>query len=142
MLRQRRAAQRLDVRELVAQAVEANQAYAATRAVQLLLTPTSRSAFVRADAHRLLQVMANLLSNAAKFSPAGAQVEIDVARVTGGHVRVSVRDHGPGIPESFQARVFQKFSQADASDSRAKGGSGLGLAISKGIIERVGGSIG
>ncbi|MET0985998.1 MAG: ATP-binding protein [Steroidobacteraceae bacterium] len=131
----------LDVRELVAQAVEANQAYAGTREVQLQLVTTSSSAFVMADAHRLLQVMANLLSNAAKFSPAGSRVEINVT-LAAEHVRVSVRDHGPGIPDSFKARVFQKFSQADSSDSRAKGGSGLGLAISKAIIERLGGSIG
>jgi signal transduction histidine kinase len=57
-------------------------------------------------------------------------------------VRVTVTDHGPGIPEEFRDRVFQKFSQADASDSRAKGGTGLGLSISKAIVERFGGSIG
>ncbi|MET0660832.1 MAG: HAMP domain-containing sensor histidine kinase, partial [Steroidobacteraceae bacterium] len=132
----------LDLRDLVAQALEANQAYAATREVQLLLTPTSNSVFVVTDPHRLLQVMANLLSNAAKFSPAGSQVDIDVAIVTASHVRVSVRDHGSGIPESFKPRVFQKFSQADSSDSRAKSGTGLGLAISRAIIERLGGTIG
>jgi len=57
-------------------------------------------------------------------------------------VRVSVTDRGPGIPEEFRARMFQKFSQADSSDSRQKGGTGLGLAICKEIIERMGGKIG
>ncbi|WP_372876996.1 sensor histidine kinase, partial [Pseudomonas sp.] len=84
---------------------------------------------------------ANLLSNAAKFSPAGQPVEV-AAQQRGDQVRVSVRDHGPGIPDVFKASIFAKFSQADASDTRQKGGTGLGLAISKELIERMGGQIG
>ena len=57
-------------------------------------------------------------------------------------VRVEVSDHGRGIPEDFQHRIFEKFSQADASDSRQRGGTGLGLAISKELVERMGGTIG
>jgi CheY-like chemotaxis protein len=57
-------------------------------------------------------------------------------------LRVEVRDRGPGIPEEFRKRIFQKFSQADSSDTRQKGGTGLGLNISRAIIERLGGSIG
>ena len=57
-------------------------------------------------------------------------------------MRVEVTDHGRGIPRSFQPRIFQKFSQADGSDSRLRGGTGLGLAISKELIERMGGRIG
>jgi len=57
-------------------------------------------------------------------------------------VRVSITDHGPGIPEKFRNFIFQKFAQARSSDSRQKGGSGLGLSISKGIIDRLGGQIG
>ena len=53
-----------------------------------------------------------------------------------------MRDQGPGISETFKSRIFSKFSQADASDSRSKGGTGLGLAISKELIERMGGQIG
>jgi signal transduction histidine kinase len=60
----------------------------------------------------------------------------------GGRVRVEVRDHGPGIPAQFRDRIFQKFSQADSSDTRQKGGTGLGLAISKELIERMRGSVG
>ena len=133
---------RLDLHGLVTQALEANQAYAAARAVKLQLNAASSAAFVIGDEHRILQVLANLLSNAAKFSPVGAAVEVAIAPLASNYVRVSVRDHGPGIPEQFKARVFQKFSQADGSDSRAKGGTGLGLSISKAIIERLGGRIG
>ena len=57
-------------------------------------------------------------------------------------MRVEVRDKGPGIPEEFRSRIFQKFSQADSSDTRQKGGTGLGLSISRAIVERLGGSIG
>ncbi|HBB79396.1 MAG TPA: hypothetical protein DC050_14620, partial [Pseudomonas sp.] len=57
-------------------------------------------------------------------------------------VRVSVTDRGPGIPEAFRKRIFEKFSQADSSDTRQKGGTGLGLAISKELIERMHGRVG
>ena len=57
-------------------------------------------------------------------------------------VKVSIVDHGPGIPQAFRSRIFEKFSQADSSDTRQKGGTGLGLAITKELIERMGGRIG
>lgn len=126
---------------LVAEAIRDNQAYADRRKVCLRLVESADDAMVEVDAQRLEQVLANLLSNAAKFSPAGGQVEIAV-RVCNGMARVTVQDHGPGIPADFRERIFEKFSQADASDSRQKGGSGLGLAISRELIERMGGRIG
>jgi PAS domain S-box-containing protein len=126
---------------LLAQAIAQNQPYASQYRVQLQLRDALPAAQVRVDSQRLAQVMANLLSNAAKFSPAGQPVEVAV-QPRGDRVRVSVRDHGPGIPEAFKASIFAKFSQADASDTRQKGGTGLGLAISKELIERMGGQIG
>lgn len=96
---------------------------------------------VLVDAARLIQVLNNFLSNAAKFSPRGGQVEVAVQRLDTA-VRVEVIDHGPGIPEKFRARMFQKFSQADSSDTREKSGTGLGLAISKELVERMHGRIG
>jgi DNA-binding response OmpR family regulator len=81
------------------------------------------------------------MSNAAKFSPLGSKVEISAARHHDGRVRIAVTDYGPGIPEDFKSRIFQPFTQSDASDTRTKGGTGLGLAISKAIIERHGGQI-
>jgi PAS domain S-box-containing protein len=133
--------ERLELRTLIEHAVENNQSYAAARHVRLHLEPSTMEANVIGDAGRILQVMANLLSNAMKFSPSGAQVDIRLAPA-GESVRVSVQDHGAGLEENFRSRVFQKFSQADSSDTRAKGGTGLGLAISKAIIERLGGRIG
>ena len=96
---------------------------------------------VHADRKRLLQVMTNLLSNAAKFSPEGGVVEIGTEDV-GGNVRVSVHDRGTGIPEEFRARIFGRFTQADSTATRQKGGSGLGLAICKRLVEVMRGRIG
>jgi PAS domain S-box-containing protein len=125
---------------LVEQAVEENLGFALSYRVSLLIITPLPQVMARVDANRVLQVMANLLSNAVKFSPAEASVEIGMA-AAGGSVRISVTDHGPGIPSSFRDRIFQKFSQADGSDSRQKGGTGLGLTIAKALIERMGGTI-
>jgi signal transduction histidine kinase len=96
---------------------------------------------VLADRKRLLQVMTNLLSNAAKFSPEGAAVDIAMS-TDGWAIRVAVQDRGPGIPEAFRSRIFGRFAQADSTASRAKGGTGLGLAICKRLIEFMQGHIG
>ena len=96
---------------------------------------------MEADADRLMQVVTNLLSNAAKFSPTGSTVVVEVGQYDA-RVRVSVCDEGPGIPEEYQALIFEKFAQVDASSSRQKEGTGLGLSISKAIIEMHGGHIG
>lgn len=129
------------LRPLLEQSLADNQSYAAQFGVTLVLEDGHDQVQVEVDAQRLQQVMANLLSNAAKFSPQGSRVEVDVQHA-GAVVRVVVTDHGPGIPLDFQSRIFQKFSQADASDARQKGGTGLGLAISRELIERMGGRMG
>ncbi|MCW8155805.1 PAS domain S-box protein [Stutzerimonas stutzeri] len=121
-------------------ALRSNRSYAEQHGVVLQLG-TCPAATVNIDAMRLQQVLSNLLSNAAKFSPAGERVDLS-ATLSDGWVRVSVRDRGPGISADFRERVFQKFAQADSSDSRQQGGTGLGLAISKELIERMGGRIG
>jgi len=95
---------------------------------------------VKGDKARLAQVMANLLSNAVKFSPETGVVEVSMTRLEG-NVRVSVSDHGPGVPEEFRSKLFDRFTQADASDTRQKGGTGLGLSISRIIVEKHGGTI-
>jgi signal transduction histidine kinase len=126
---------------LVEQVVQENQAYADGYGVSLLLHDQAPGARVNVDAFRLQQVLNNFLSNAAKYSPRNGHVDINLQR-RDGWLRVFVRDYGSGIPAEFRARIFQKFSQADATDSRQKGGTGLGLAISKELVERMGGHIG
>tara|TARA_Y100001949_G_scaffold129550_1_gene110951 strand:- start:152 stop:730 length:579 start_codon:yes stop_codon:yes gene_type:complete len=128
------------LRALLEQARLHNQPYADQHQVRLVLRAQG-DASVRVDAQRLGQVMANLLSNAAKFSPPGGEVDIRLEEV-GDRLRVSVSDRGPGIPAAFHSRIFAKFSQADSGDTRQKGGTGLGLAICKEMIERMQGRIG
>jgi len=96
---------------------------------------------VEADPKRLVQVVTNLLSNAAKFSPEGDTVDVTL-ELMGDRVRVGVHDRGPGIPEAFRSRIFSRFAQADSTATRQKGGTGLGLAICKRLIELMHGSIG
>lgn len=129
----------LNLAALLKQALEANQAYADLYGVKLVLE-TLPEVMVNSDHDRLMQVMANLLSNAIKFSPHGATVATVMTRRNNA-VRVAVSDHGKGIPEDFHARIFQKFAQADSSDTRKGQGTGLGLNISKAIVEKFGGSI-
>lgn len=129
----------LDLREIACRSIEGVNGYAEQLGVTLSLSPGD-AAPVRGDADRLVQVVTNLLSNAAKFSPSGGVVRVAVNPETR-IARLSVTDQGPGIPENFRSRIFGKFAQADATDTRAKGGTGLGLAIAKEIAERHGGRL-
>ncbi|MGK7903357.1 MAG: PAS domain S-box protein [Hormoscilla sp.] len=126
---------------LVQQAIEANIAYGEQFDVKFKLHNELNNVWVKVDSDRLMQVLTNLLSNAAKFSPQGETVAIAVT-LDDRNIRVEVRDRGPGISEEFRPKIFQKFAQADSSDTRQKGGTGLGLSISKAIIEKLGGQIG
>ncbi|GHB22572.1 ATP-binding protein [Salinicola rhizosphaerae] len=125
---------------LIDHAIESNQAYADQYRAHYVVTERMDHVDVNVDAMRLQQVMSNLLSNAAKFSPPDSQVEVRVEPIAD-RVRVSVIDHGPGIPEAFHHRIFQKFSQADGSSTRKQGGTGLGLAITRELVERMRGTI-
>jgi PAS domain S-box-containing protein len=127
--------------ELVREALKLNQGFAERYKVKLVAHEPLPGIQVHADRKRLLQVMTNLLSNAAKFSPADGQVEVEM-REKGSDVLVTVSDRGSGIPENFRGRIFGRFAQADSTDTRAKGGTGLGLAICKRMIELMEGTIG
>ena len=129
----------VEVAPFLRQAIEASRAYALQWGVTVTLGRVPRRLHVRTDADRLMQVMTNLLSNAIKFSPPGQPVVVE-SSCRDRLVRISVRDHGRGVPESFRRHVFEKFAQAQPSSAR--GGSGLGLSISKAIVERLGGRIG
>ncbi|MEN9865150.1 MAG: hypothetical protein RL748_740, partial [Pseudomonadota bacterium] len=126
---------------LIELALETNAAYGAQLKVSYVLQQAIPKLAVKVDHDRMLQVMANLLSNAAKFSPEQGVVEVSM-QVSNGFVRVSVQDHGPGISDEFRHKIFQKFSQQDSSDTRLKGGTGLGLAITKALVEKMGGQMG
>ncbi len=134
---------------LIQQAMELSAFYGQQYGVQFQLLQPVPDVKVNVDQDRLIQVMINLLSNAAKFSYTGGKVEVSAqvmdsgdAGKTAGKVRVTVVDHGCGIPAESHDKIFQKFSQVDGSDRRKKGGTGLGLSISRSIIRQMYGSMG
>jgi signal transduction histidine kinase len=132
---------RVEVGSLVEQTIEDNRGFATGYNVRIRLDPLPAGAEVRADPDRLVQVFTNLISNAVKFSPTGAEVIVAVEQRSE-TVRITVRDSGLGISDEFKPHIFEKFAQADNSDARQKGGTGLGLSIVKQIIDRLGGSVG
>jgi PAS domain S-box-containing protein len=123
------------------QALEVNQGFGLKYLVRFVLEAAPARTVLLADSDRLMQVMANLLSNAAKFSPRGADVKVRASE-RGAQVRIEVEDRGIGIPEEFRTRVFEKFAQADSSTSRHFEGTGLGLSITRQLVEAMGGTIG
>lgn len=122
----------VDLAELTADVVRAFTAQAATSGVGLV-AEVGASARVNADKDLLREAVANLVDNAVRVSPPGAQVTLSVARGTEGPV-IEVADHGPGIEEDRLPRLFERFQRSDS-------GSGLGLAIARRVVERHGGTI-
>lgn len=130
----------LNLIPVLKQAIEANYSYAQQFNVNLELDTSISDIRVKIDKNRIIQVITNLLSNASKFSLPYSTVKVYVSQHEN-FVRIAVKDKGTGIPEEFIGKIFQKFAQADSSDSRQKGGTGLGLSICKAIIDRLEGSI-
>ncbi len=130
-----------NLKALIEQAADLNAACAEQHGATIRMDSIPDDIVVDTDPDQFQQVIGNLLSNATKFSPRGGQVTISTT-MKGQMVHICIADHGPGIPVAFRDHVFQKFAQADSSDTRQKGGTGLGLSIAKAIIERLGGSIG
>lgn len=126
--------------DVAARALEMTRGYADQLGVELVLEGDEAPAPVRGDPDRLIQIVTNLLSNAAKYSARGDRVVVKVGG-DGSTSRLSVTDRGPGVPEAFRDRIFSRFAQADASDARGKSGTGLGLYIAREIAERHGGRL-
>jgi signal transduction histidine kinase len=120
---------------LVTDIIVRHQSLAKKYHVTFRLDTTMPTEYCRVDPSRFNQALVNLLSNAAKFSPEGEPVGIEIAEQAHRHIRISVSDNGPGIPASVRNKIFQRFAQADSSATRSTGGSGLGLNITKTIIE-------
>jgi len=133
--------ERLDLSELVSGAVELNAGYAIELDVTINMANSPPNVMILGDQMRLTQVMANLLSNAAKFSPKGGNITVSLSQ-NGELATVNVSDEGPGIPTEIRDSVFEKFVRGENIDTRTQGGTGLGLSISKSLIEQHGGTIG
>lgn len=127
---------------LLQQAISDHSTFIEKAGLQLKLdiTPPADQAKVVLDEHRLQQILANLLSNAMKYSPQQGVVTVQ-ARLAGSELEIAIQDQGPGIPLAFHDHLFERFSQADASSAKEKGGTGLGLALCKELVEGMGGRI-
>lgn len=128
------------VDNLLQQTVDEHKPFADHHRVRIAYRPDAKGAWVAGDAVKLRQAVANLLSNAIKFSPAGEKVVLSTERTAQG-VRISVVDNGPGIPDEFKHKIFNKFAHADDAISRQHGSVGLGLNLTKLIVETMGGMI-
>jgi PAS domain S-box-containing protein len=130
----------VELSPLIAYAISMNEVYSARYGREIEFSPLTPDVQVNIDTSRFIQVLTNLISNAIKFSNHNSKIKIDLTKEFN-RVRVSVTNQGQGIPEAFKEKIFEKFSQVDASTTRSENGTGLGLAISKEIIERFGSSI-
>ncbi|WP_035675893.1 sensor histidine kinase, partial [Azospirillum brasilense] len=130
----------MDLGAALEQAAAATARLFHERGIALAVTIPHGLPPVRGDHDRLVQVAVNLLSNAAKFTPAGGRASLSVA-AEGDALRVSVTDSGPGIAAEHQAIVFDRFRQVGDTMTDKPQGTGLGLAISKRIVEHLGGRI-
>ena len=126
----------VDMVEVVQEAIGRLRVYAERQSVELKADiPNDVDASVVGDADRLGQVMANLVQNAVKFSPAGSEVVVHLVRDPE-NVVIEVEDHGPGVPRADHNRIFERFYKVDRARSRGRGGTGLGLAIARHIVDR------
>jgi len=130
----------LDMRAIVADAVEQVMPLVRTRHQQLDVDVPAQSMPVMGDAKRLVQILANLLNNAAKYTQEGGRLQL-AATVRHGEVIVDVIDNGIGMAPELAARAFDLFAQAERTSDRASGGLGLGLALVRSLVELHGGSV-
>lgn len=130
----------LDVAKIVADAVEQVEPLIKSRQHRFELTLPSAPLTVSGDHKRLVQVLANLLNNAAKYTPPSGAIKL-VARADGSNVKLTVSDNGIGMAPELRGRVFDLFAQADRNPDRSQGGLGLGLALVKSLVELHGGDV-
>jgi PAS domain S-box-containing protein len=126
---------------VVEEALEEMQPMARRYGVAVESGNPDQAFYALVDRSRLSQAINNLVSNAIKFSPDRGLVNVSIKQLDQ-HIRIEVKDEGPGVPESFRDRIFQKFAQANASSSRSKEGTGLGLAITRELMHAMGGEVG
>ena len=131
----------VDIRQVVTDAVEQVNPLMRSRAQQFTMQLAAEQATVLGDEKRLVQVVSNLLNNAAKYTQEGGSIQL-LTRVHEGRVTLTVTDNGIGMEPELVARVFDLFAQAERTPDRSSGGLGLGLALVKSLVELHGGSVG
>jgi signal transduction histidine kinase len=132
--------ERASIADLIAETVEAMRAEADRAGVELRFDLPEALPPIEADMHKLHRVLANLLANAVRHTPAGGRVTVG-ATLQAGETEVTVSDSGEGIAPEDLPHVFERFYRGDKSRSRAGGGAGLGLAIARGLVQAHGGEI-
>lgn len=130
----------VDLNAVLARAAEGVRPLADARRHRLTVTPAPRPVWVTADLTRLVQVVGNLLTNAAKYSDPGGRIDLTLAE-EGEEAVIRVTDAGTGIPADVLPRVFDLFAQADRTLDRSEGGLGIGLTLVKGLVELHGGTV-
>ena len=130
----------VDLSDVINAALEVVRPAAEAKAIDLQVQLRAKDDIITGDPDRLQQVFWNLLSNAIKFTPNGGAVEIKLERADP-HVQIIVRDNGKGITPEFLPCVFERFRQADSSNTRRHSGLGLGLALVKQLVELHGGTV-
>lgn len=126
---------------IIESAIEASRAFSLQYGVVARVESDGSDPHALVDRDRMVQVLVNLLSNSAKFSPEGGEVLVRL-ETREASLRIAVVDRGTGIPVAFRDRIFEKFTQADASNTRTRNGTGLGLSICRALVQAHHGEIG
>lgn len=134
--------EKVNVRDAAADAVLSMQGYIQDgQKISVVGEPGDDPIYINADVNRLQQILANLMSNAIKFSPAEAEIELGL-NIKDGLLEFAVRDHGPGVPDELEGKMFQRFTQAHTTGKKKFKSTGLGLSICKQMTEGMDGEIG
>jgi signal transduction histidine kinase len=132
--------ERIELGAVLRSAVESSQPLIESRKHRFDVSLPLQPVYLQADAVRLAQIVANLLNNAAKYTPSGGHIAL-AAAIDGGDAVIEVQDNGLGIPAEDQSRIFELFIQVDKNRNRAQGGLGIGLTLVKRLTELHGGSV-
>ncbi len=130
-----------DLGEIIGEAANLLQPLLDKYDQRLLVELSVQVPVVQADPRRMVQVLVNLFSNAIKYSPEGADLQICVARQEQ-RVQVQVADRGPGVPTGYRPELFRRFARSETADAKAQYGAGLGLYVVRAIVESHGGEVG
>ncbi|MBC7573499.1 MAG: response regulator, partial [Herminiimonas sp.] len=130
----------LDLKDIVANAIEQVRSLIEKKKHNLSIHMTGNALYVLGDRVRLVQIFANIFTNAAKYTPVSGEISIELA-IDGTHVQVVVRDNGVGMNESLLPHVFDIFTQGQRTPDRMDGGLGLGLSLVKNLVGLMGGTV-
>ena len=132
--------ERVDIRQVIDESIEQVMPFVEAKRHKLTLSSSVRSALVMGDQKRLVQVVTNLLQNAAKYTPDGGEISV-VIKADDTRIEMSVNDNGAGMDSELLPFVFDLFTQERRSSDRAQGGLGLGLALVKSLVDLHGGEV-